>query len=118
MYYCININFRSLFKHYKLIDFIEKPKFEGWHTNEEPNSPWIKIFVSVLKKKDLKVIPLPRIRPNASKDENPLLFPQLMQYISQTNYKNLWKDAYKKYGVNTDISKETQVKITSLFKYR
>ncbi|XP_030764603.1 WD repeat-containing protein 81 [Sitophilus oryzae] len=100
---------KSLVKHSKLIDFIEKPKLEAWHCIEDTNSLWIKVFVSVFKKKDAKVIPLPRIRPNLAKDDNPLLFVQFLQYISHSNYKNLWKDAYKKYNGNIDINKDTQV---------
>ncbi|CAG9767150.1 unnamed protein product [Ceutorhynchus assimilis] len=96
---------KSLFKHYTLIEFIEKPKLDL----EELGLPWIKIFVSVYKKKDLKVLPLPKIRPNVSNNEDPLLFAQLMQYISQTNYKNLWKEAYKQYCTSEDVNKETQV---------
>lgn len=42
-----------------------------------------------------------------------MLFPTLLQYISQTNYKNLWKEAYKKYSVSSDGLKETQVMLTS-----
>ncbi|XP_076275041.1 WD repeat domain 81 isoform X3 [Rhynchophorus ferrugineus] len=100
---------KSLFKYSKLVDFIEKPKLESWHSSDDVNSSWIKIFISVFKKKDAKVIPLPRIRPTLSNEENSLLFVQLMQYISQSNYKNLWKDAYKKYNINLDINKDTQV---------
>ncbi|XP_019760850.2 WD repeat-containing protein 81 isoform X2 [Dendroctonus ponderosae] len=100
---------KSLFKSFHLRDFIEKSKLESWNTTEEPGSPWVKIFVSVYKKKNLKVIPLPRIRPNATGEDNPLLFAQLMQYISQTNFKNLWKNAFKKYGESTEATKETQV---------
>lgn len=69
---------------------------------------WVKIFITFYKKCDARVIPLPRIRKNV-KDEPPLLFCQLLQYISQTNYKNLWKEAYKKYNSNSDSLKDTQL---------
>lgn len=98
-------------KHHQLLEFIEKPRLDHWQISEDPVSPWMKIFVSVYKKKDLKVVPLPRIRPNATNDDTPLLFPQLMQYISQSNLKNLWKEAYKKYGISSDSSKETHVSV-------
>lgn len=69
---------------------------------------WMKIMITVLPKNEGDVIPLPRIRP-LLKDENPLLFPQLLEYISITNFKNYWKEAYKKYTSSTDCNKETQV---------
>ncbi|KAJ8926519.1 hypothetical protein NQ314_021121 [Rhamnusium bicolor] len=102
---------KSLVKHLRLTEFIEKSRLDAWPmTEEEVGLSWIKIFISVFKKRDLKVIPLPRIRPSA-KDENTLMFSQLMQYISQTNYRNLWKDAYKKYTPISESSKETQVNL-------
>ncbi|XP_066246518.1 WD repeat-containing protein 81 [Euwallacea similis] len=100
---------KSLFKHLRLIDFIEKPRLDAWQTTDEPTSPWLKIFISVFKKKDLKVVPLPRIRPNVTSEDSPLLFPQLMQYVSQSNYKNLWKETYRKYGEDLEVIKDTQV---------
>ena len=101
--------YRSLMKHLKLSEFVEKSKFEMWpYTEEELGKSWIKIFVRVFKKREVKVIPLPRIRTIPLRNDPPLLFPQLMQYISQTNFRNLWKDAYKKYNNNSDRS-HTQV---------
>lgn len=82
---------------------------ESWPiSDDELGSSWIKIFITVYRKRDCKVIPLPRIR-SIVKNENPLLFAQLLQYISQTNYKNLWKEAYKKYSFLSDTNKGTQV---------
>lgn len=70
----------------------------------------MKIFISVFKKRGCEVIPLPRIRAS-SKEEHPLLFSQLLEYISQTNYKNLWKESYKKYSSSSEFNKETQVNL-------
>ncbi|XP_019881555.1 WD repeat-containing protein 81 isoform X2 [Aethina tumida] len=104
---------KSLIKHSKLSEFIERSKFESWPSAEEEiGLSWTKIYITVFKKRDSKVIPLPRIRPLSSEDR-PMLFPTLLQYISQTNYKNLWKEAYKKYSVSSDGLKETQVMLTS-----
>lgn len=68
----------------------------------------MKVIVQIFKKRDMKVLPLPRARTNR-KDDLPLLFPQLMQYISQTNYRNLWKQAYKKYSRNAENAKDVQI---------
>lgn len=97
--------FRSLVKHGKLLEFTEKTR----QFSEEPS--WTKITVQVFKKRESKVLPLPRIRSNP-KDENPLAFSQLMQYISQTNYKNLWKEAYKKHCSTAENAKDVQVNLT------
>ncbi|KAJ8975302.1 hypothetical protein NQ317_011644 [Molorchus minor] len=102
---------KSLVKHMKLTEFLEKTRLEAWPmTEEEVGLSWIKIFISYYKKRDSKVIPLPRLRPS-TKDESPLMFSQLMQYISQSNYKNLWKEAYKKYSCSSETTKETQVNL-------
>ncbi|XP_060522170.1 WD repeat-containing protein 81 [Cylas formicarius] len=97
---------KSLCKHSTLTEFIPHPNLESWPLNEEFSS-WLRIFVSIYKKRDAKVIPLPRIR-QLLKEDNPLMYHQLLQYICQTNYKNLWKDAYKKYVVS-EFNRETQV---------
>ncbi|KAK4874618.1 hypothetical protein RN001_013978 [Aquatica leii] len=104
---------KSLLKYSKLTEFTEKTRLESWsELDDDVGVGWTKIFVRVFKKRDVKVIPLPRIR-TAETTEPPLLFPQLMQYVSMTNYKNLWKEAYKKYNCNvTDTLKDTQVTLT------
>lgn len=100
-------------KHSKLTDFIERISFESWpNSDDEVGHSWTKVIVQVLKKKDENVLPLPRTRAT-SKDEPPLAFCQLMQYISQTNYKNLWKESYKKYSSEAESSKDIQVVLTN-----
>ncbi|KAG5877633.1 hypothetical protein JTB14_030031 [Gonioctena quinquepunctata] len=98
---------KSLIKNFKLQDFIEKS--DGIWSTEKSDPSWTKIFISSLRKKDCKVLPLPRIR---TLKEDPFLFPQLMQYISQTNYKNLWKDSYNKYS-STKHTEDTEVNIVN-----
>ncbi|KAB0793224.1 hypothetical protein PPYR_12844 [Photinus pyralis] len=103
---------KSLVKHSKLSEFTEKTKLEAWgELDEDIGIGWTKIFVRVFKKRDVKVIPLPRTRASET-NEAPLLFPQLLQYVSMTNYKNLWKEAYKKYNCNLESTKDTQVTLT------
>lgn len=103
------ISCRSLIKHSKLTDFIERSSFESWPDSEEEIGPcWMKIMIQVFKKKEEKVLPLPKMRPKLT-DEPHLGFCQLLQYISQTNYKNIWKESYKKYNNEPEASKDIQV---------
>lgn len=102
--------FRSLVKHLKLVEFIEKSDFQAWpSSSEELSSSWIKVLFSCIRKKDGKIFPLPKIR--STKEEAPLLFSQLMQYVSQTNYINLWKKIFKMYSTN-ESQRETKISLT------
>lgn len=56
-----------------------------------------------------KVLPLPRYKLNEGISETPLTFSQLLQYVSQTNQRNLWKESYKKYCQNNDSIKESTI---------
>ncbi|CAG9584549.1 unnamed protein product [Danaus chrysippus] len=71
--------------------------------------PWKKIFIKVLKKRPSKVLPLPRYKLNENIVETPLTFAQLLQYVSQSNQRNLWKESYKKYCQNNDTIKESTI---------
>ncbi|XP_058451453.1 WD repeat-containing protein 81 [Malaya genurostris] len=71
-----------------------------------PSSAWSRVYVGVHKKQPTRVIPLPRNKfltnltsgdTNAFENEDPLHYSQLLQYVSQTNNKSLWKAAYRKY---------------------
>lgn len=54
------------------------------------------------------MIPLPKTKNDINEHELPLTYSQLMYYIQQTNYKNLWKSAYKKFsGENPSEPKVT-----------
>ncbi|EAT47236.1 AAEL001647-PA, partial [Aedes aegypti] len=74
-----------------------------------PSSAWSRVYISVYKKHPTKVIPLPRNKllanlnngdAHPSENEDPLHYSQLLQYVSQTNHKNLWKAAYRKYAAS------------------
>lgn len=94
-------------KHSKLTEFIgTSNEFALNDDIEDVEQNRMKIYIRVFRKREMKVIPLPRIR-NTNKDL-PLLFPLFLQYISQTNYKNLWKESFKKYN-NCENVKESQI---------
>lgn len=94
-------------KHSKISQFHQTCS-ETWPEESDMGPSWTKIMISVHQKREGEVIPLPRIRPFV-KDDNTLLFPQLLEYISITNFKNLWKEVFKKYSPTSENSKETQV---------
>ncbi|XP_049868952.1 WD repeat-containing protein 81 [Pectinophora gossypiella] len=71
--------------------------------------PWRKIFIRVLNKKVSKVLPVPRYKLNENNTETPLTFSQLLQYVSQTNQRTLWKESYKKYCQNSENPKESTI---------
>lgn len=59
------------------------------------------------------MIPLPRIRSVLKKDYTHLSFLQLLHYVMQTNHKNLWKEAFKKYTAPySDKSVDTHITLT------
>ncbi|XP_063618306.1 WD repeat-containing protein 81 [Cydia splendana] len=71
--------------------------------------PWRTIFIRVLNKKVSKVLPLPRYKLHETNPETPLTFSQLLQYVSQNNHRNLWKESYKKYCQNNENLKESAI---------
>lgn len=61
------------------------------------------------------MIPLPKFKNDANENELPLTYSQLIYYIQQTNYKTLWKSAFKKFSgesVNESKSSPTTSKLT------
>ncbi|EFN81514.1 WD repeat-containing protein 81 [Harpegnathos saltator] len=67
-------------------------------TLEELGCDWMRIYAKVYIKQHKNAIPLPRERPATStKNQAELMFAQLLHYVAETNYRNLWKESYKKY---------------------
>lgn len=56
-----------------------------------------KLMLQVVQKLDTPVIPLPRLKAGG-KIEAVLSYYQVLHYVSHTNHKNLWKEAFKKYS--------------------
>ncbi|KAK9885175.1 hypothetical protein WA026_010684 [Henosepilachna vigintioctopunctata] len=104
---------KSLVKYSKLEEFTEKLiKQDIWSSNQEPNPCWEYIFVRVFKKWDVKVLPLPRIR-KVDNTNSPLFLVQLLEYISQFNYKNLVKNALKNYSTDDRATKEKPITLVN-----
>ncbi|KAK0085374.1 hypothetical protein PV325_005325 [Microctonus aethiopoides] len=67
-------------------------------TLEELGSNWTQVYIKVYEKQFSNTIPLPRDKHSTSSKVQPdLTFSQLLRYVSETNYRNLWKESYKKY---------------------
>ncbi|XP_008544193.1 WD repeat-containing protein 81 isoform X1 [Microplitis demolitor] len=65
---------------------------------EELGSNWTRIYIKVYEKQFSNAIPLPRDKHSTNiKIQSDLTFSQLLRYVSETNYRNLWKESYKKY---------------------
>nr|XP_033329625.1 WD repeat-containing protein 81 isoform X1 [Megalopta genalis] len=65
---------------------------------EELGSNWIRVYVKVYEKEHKYAIPLLRGRHSTSRNtQSDLTFSQLLHYVVETNYRNLWKECYKKY---------------------
>ncbi|CAK9833039.1 WD repeat-containing protein 81 [Anthophora retusa] len=64
---------------------------------EELGSDWIRIYIKIYEKQHKYAVPLPRGRNISGNTHADLTFSQLMHYVAETNYRNLWKECYKKY---------------------
>ncbi|XP_075230863.1 WD repeat domain 81 [Lycorma delicatula] len=94
---------RYLLKTGELMEFVKHEKLScdevrAWLKQGESFGPyWQNLIITVIEKPKRTVIPLPRARSGAKPDTD-LTFHQIIHYVAQTNYKNLWKEAYKKYS--------------------
>ncbi|XP_076671390.1 WD repeat domain 81 isoform X2 [Andrena cerasifolii] len=65
---------------------------------EELGSDWIRVYVKIYEKQNKFAVPLPRGRHTTNgSSQADLTFSQLVHYVVETNYRNLWKECYKKY---------------------
>nr|XP_012148258.1 PREDICTED: WD repeat-containing protein 81 isoform X4 [Megachile rotundata] len=64
---------------------------------DELGPDWMRIYVRVYEKQHKYAVPLPRGRHTSGNTQADLTFSQLMHYVAETNYRNLWKECYKKY---------------------
>lgn len=97
--------FSSLLSNNEIPEFIYhdtllSEEIQAWlYQKEELPQTWEKLLIQIVIKpghSDL-VIPLPRPRVPHLTNESGLSYAQLLHYISETNYKNLWKHFFKKY---------------------
>lgn len=54
-------------------------------------------------------MPLPRYKLGENNAETPLTISQLLQYVSHSNQRSLWKESYKKYCQNMEGTKESAI---------
>ncbi|XP_047529568.1 WD repeat-containing protein 81 [Vanessa atalanta] len=105
----VHNNWLKWFKNAEVYNCVEKELDFTLQPGESVPYPWRKIFIRVLSKKVSKVLPLPRYKLNETIVETPLTFAQLLQYVSQSNQRNLWKESYKKYCQNNESIKESTI---------
>lgn len=80
-----------------LHDTLSSEEVNAWlKQGENFGSHWRRVIIKVLAKSNQTVIPLPRTK-TGSKPDTILTYSQILHYVTQTNHKNLWKEAYKKY---------------------
>ncbi|KAL6261947.1 hypothetical protein P5V15_007032 [Pogonomyrmex californicus] len=80
-------------------DRLSKDEIAAQPSIDELGGDWLKVYAKVYIKQYKNAIPLPRGRPTntSTKDQAELMFSQLLHYVAETNYRNLWKETYKKY---------------------
>lgn len=94
------LNFKKIGKNsFYIHEKLSTDEIEAQPTLDELGKNWTKLYAKIYDKKFINTIPLPRDKHStSSKVQSDLTFPQLLRYVSETNYRNLWKDSYKKYS--------------------
>ncbi|XP_012220908.1 WD repeat-containing protein 81 [Linepithema humile] len=79
-------------------DRLSSDEIAAQPTLDKLGCDWLRIYAKVYVKQYKNAIPLPRGRPTTStRNQAELMFSQLLHYVAETNYRNLWKETYKKY---------------------
>ncbi|XP_017887166.1 WD repeat-containing protein 81 [Ceratina calcarata] len=89
----LNVGPISFIKHERLSD----DEIAAHPILEDLGPDWIRIYVRIYEKQHKWAVPLPRGRNINVNTHADLTFTQLMHYVAETNYRNLWKECYKKY---------------------
>ncbi|XP_050471214.1 WD repeat-containing protein 81 isoform X1 [Bombus huntii] len=76
---------------------LSEDEIAAYPTLEDLGPDWIRIYVRIYEKQHKYAVPLPRGRNINGNTHSDLTYSQLMHYVAETNYRNLWKECYKKY---------------------
>ncbi|XP_046448529.1 WD repeat-containing protein 81-like isoform X2 [Daphnia pulex] len=68
-----------------------------WDSESLISPDWILVYINVIPKCNHPVLSTSSIHPDMGLDVKDLTYSQYLHYVSQTNFKNLWKESQKKF---------------------